>query len=291
MKKKKEPGEFAFSLEELEAELQAEMEKKSVSGIRRFRIRISDGFIDLSIYFRRYLSSFASKFRKKEKNFPALSSGETEDNAEALPENENVGDASDGNDADSSDGDFDVLSSEDEAKLRRKRYRKKVFEIVKNTLSTLAVVAAIAVLIANLWLPVLRIYGGSMTPTVEESEIVVSVKGIKFKTGDIIGFYYNNKILIKRVIAGPGSWVDIDKYGNVFVDGEKLDEPYLKEQAYGECDIELPYQVPDERYFVMGDHRSTSVDSRNRAVGCVAEDQVIGKIFFRVWPIDSFGFI
>lgn len=273
MNKNKEPGEFAFSLEELEAELQAEVEKKSVTGIRRLRIRISDGFFDLSIYIRRYLSSCTSIFQKKEKSIPPLSTDEVTENADASEEN------------------YDVIGSKDAAKLRRKRYRKKVFEIVKNTLSTLAVVAAIAVLIANLWLPVLRIYGGSMTPTVEESEIVVSVKGIKFKTGDIIGFYYNNKILIKRVIAGPGSWVDIDKYGNVFVDGEKIEEPYLKEQAYGECDIELPYQVPDGRYFVMGDHRSTSVDSRNKAVGCVAEDQVIGKIFFRVWPMDSFGFI
>lgn len=280
MKKNKKTDDVVFSLEELEAELRAEIEKQGVTGLRRFRARISDRFIDLTIYFRRFLSSLASVFRRKKKT-PLLSSDTSAPVAEQLPVT--ISEITEDN--------ADVKSGAGELKLRRKEYRRKVFAIIKNTLSTLAMVAAVAVLIANLWLPVLRIYGSSMTPTVEEGEIVVSVKGLRFRAGDMIGFYYNNKILIKRVIAGPGSWVDIDKYGNVFVDGEQLDEPYLKERAFGECDIELPYQVPDGRYFVMGDHRSTSVDSRNKAVGCISDDQVIGKIFFRVWPIESFGFI
>ena len=280
MKKNKKTDDVVFSVEELEAELRAEIEKQGVTGIRRFLSRIGDGFIDLTIYFRRFLSSLASVFRRKKKT-PLLSSDTSASVAEQL--SVTVSEITEDN--------ADVKSDADKLKLRRKEYRRKIFAIIKNTLSTLAMVAAVAVLIANLWLPVLRIYGSSMTPTVEEGEIVVSVKGLRFKAGDMIGFYYNNKILIKRVIAGPGSWVDIDKYGNVFVDGEQLDEPYLKERAFGECDIELPYQVPDGRYFVMGDHRSTSVDSRNKAVGCISDDQVIGKIFFRVWPIESFGFI
>ena len=153
----------------------------------------------------------------------------------------------------------------------------------------LITVAAMAVLVATLWLPVLRIYGSSMTPTLQDGEIICTVKTSNFEPGDIISFYYNNKILVKRVIARPGEWVNIDEDGAVSVNGTVLEEPYLVEKALGDTDIELPYQVPDGKIFVMGDHRSTSVDSRNTAVGCVAQEQVVGKIVFRVWPFGRLG--
>ena len=142
---------------------------------------------------------------------------------------------------------------------------------------------------ATLLLPVLRIYGSSMTPSLYEGDIVVSVKEMSFDRGDIISFYYNNKILVKRVIAFEGEWVNIDEDGNVYVNGALLDEPYVKEKAFGECDITLPYQVPDGRVFVMGDHRTTSVDSRSSTVGCVFEEQVVGRILYRVWPLSQMG--
>lgn len=176
-----------------------------------------------------------------------------------------------------------------ETELRREKYRRRYHTVLRSTVYTLITVAAISVLIATLWLPVLQIYGSSMTPTLQDGEIVVSVKTSDFTQGDIISFYYNNKILIKRVICGAGDWIDMDEDGNVYVNDVLLDEPYLVEKALGECDISLPYQVPDDRVFVMGDHRSTSVDSRSTSVGCVAQEQIVGKIVFRVWPLNRLG--
>lgn len=176
-----------------------------------------------------------------------------------------------------------------EQELSRETYRRRYNRVLRSTIYTLITVAAVAVLVATLFLPVLRIYGTSMTPTTSDGDIVVSVKGGNFERGDIIAFWFNNKILVKRVIAHAGEWVDIDENGNVSINGEPLDEPYLTEKALGECDIELPYQVPDGRLFVMGDHRSTSSDSRSSAVGCVAEEQIVGKLIFRVWPLNKFG--
>lgn len=175
------------------------------------------------------------------------------------------------------------------AELHRVKYKKRYKRVLKSTIYTLIVVAAVAVLVAVLYLPVLQIYGSSMTPTLEEGEIVVSVKTTKFESGDLVVFYLGNKILVKRYIAGPGQWVNMDDKGNVYIDGKILDEPYLTEKALGDCNIELPYQVPESKIFVLGDHRSTSVDSRNTAVGCVAEEQIVGKIVFRVWPLKNFG--
>ena len=176
-----------------------------------------------------------------------------------------------------------------EEELKSVRYRMNFRKILGNTVSSLLVAAAIAVLVSMLFLPVLRVTGSSMTPTFSNDELIVCSKRSNFKTGDVVAFYYNNKILLKRVIGVSGDIIDISKDGVVYLNGEPLDEPYVNELALGECDIEMPYQVPDTRVFVMGDHRSVSIDSRSTTVGCIASEYIIGKVILRVWPFDVFG--
>ena len=177
------------------------------------------------------------------------------------------------------------------AELKRERYKYRYASVLKSTVYTLIVVAAIAILVATLWMPVLQIYGSSMTPTLAEGQIVVSLKGSDFEHGDLVAFYIGNKLLVKRVIAGPAQIVSITEDGVVSVDGKILDEPYVQDIALGECDLEFPYQVPESRYFLMGDHRQTSVDSRSSMVGCISDEQIVGKIVFRVWPFSAFGLL
>ena len=178
-----------------------------------------------------------------------------------------------------------------ERELAREKYKNRYGMVLRSTIYTLITVAAVAILISTLWMPVLQIYGSSMNETLQDGDIVLSVKDSNMHSGDIIAFYYNNKILVKRVIAQAGDWVNIDADGNVYVNDVLLPEPYITKKALGECDIELPYQVPENRVFVMGDHREVSVDSRSATVGCVAEEQIVGKLVFRAWPLSGFGSI
>ena len=180
-----------------------------------------------------------------------------------------------------------------EIQSERKRIRRGTYyrQALRGTISVLLVVAAVAVLITTLFLPILQISGDSMSPTLEHDEIVVLLKTKKFERGDLIGFYYQGKILLKRVIAVPEDEVAIDADGNVYVNGELLEEPYVTEKGLGDCDLEFPYKVPGTSYFVLGDRRSNSVDSRNSVVGAISRDDIIGKVFIRVWPLPEFGFV
>ena len=182
---------------------------------------------------------------------------------------------------------FSELNKEQQRLRTRKTYQRAFFK----TVGVLCVVAAISILLTTLWMPVLQIYGSSMSPTLEPGDLVLSVKNEKLETGDVVAFYQGNKLLIKRVIATSGQWVDIDNDGVVTVDGQVLDESYIKELSLGNCDIELPHQVKEAHYFIMGDNRDTSLDSRANTIGDIAEEQIEGKVVFRVWPLNKFGSI
>ena len=182
---------------------------------------------------------------------------------------------------------FAELNNEKKRLMTRKLYQSALFQ----TVGVLCVVAAISVLLTTLWMPVLQIYGSSMSPTLEPGDLVLSVKNEKLVTGDVVAFYQGNKLLIKRVIATSGQWVDIDNDGVVTLDGQVLDESYIKELSLGNCDIELPHQVKEAHYFIMGDNRDTSLDSRASVIGDISEEQIEGKVVFRIWPLNKFGSI
>ena len=182
-----------------------------------------------------------------------------------------------------------AIPSIDQIESERKRYRwqKAYFKALRGTISVLTYMAAVAALIATLALPVLQIEGTSLEPTLHNGDVVLLMKTTRFNRGDLCGFTWNNKLLIKRVIGVPGDWIEIDTDGTIYLNGEKLDEPYVEQKAFGECDLEFPFQVPQEQYFVVGDMRESSIDSRNTLIGCIPKDQIVGKVFFRVWPFKS----
>ena len=184
------------------------------------------------------------------------------------------------------------LPTKEQIERERKRYRrqKAYYKALRGTVYVLTIVAAIAVLVATLILPVLQIEGTSMEPTLSNGDVVLLAKTTRFDRGDLCGFTWNNKLLIKRVVGLPGDWIEIDTDGVIYLNGEKLDEPYVQQTALGECDLEFPFQVPQEQYFVVGDMRESSIDSRNTLIGCIPKDQIVGNVFFRVWPLKNIKF-
>ena len=182
------------------------------------------------------------------------------------------------------------LKNQIEAERKRYRRQKAYNKALSGTVYVLTIVAAVAVLIATLVLPVLQIEGTSMEPMLSSGDIVLLTKTTRFSRGDLCGFTWNNKLLIKRVIGLPGDWIEIDTDGTIYLNGEMLEEPYVQQKALGECDLEFPFQVPPEQYFVVGDMRESSIDSRNSLIGCIPKDQIVGKVFLRVWPLENIKF-
>lgn len=185
----------------------------------------------------------------------------------------------------------DLTISSIEQELKREKYKSKYKKVLASTIYTLIIVISLAVIVAMLVMPVLQISGSSMTPTLTEGEIVVTVKTKKLAVGDVVAFYHGNKILIKRVIAGPNSWVNITDEGDVYINNKLIDEPYVSKKHLGKTDIDLPYQVPEETYFILGDERETSIDSRTSEIGALKQEDIIGKVIFRVWPLKKIGSI
>lgn len=174
-----------------------------------------------------------------------------------------------------------------ESELERVRDNRRYRSALASTIRIIVTAAAISVLIATFLLSALQVQGSSMSPTLENGQIVLVFQKNELQQGELTAFYYGEKLLIKRCIAGPGQWVNIDEEGNVYVNDELLDEPYVSEKSPGESDIEFPYQVPENRWFMMGDNRSVSLDSRSNEIGCIAQEQILGKVAFRVWPLDK----
>ena len=175
------------------------------------------------------------------------------------------------------------------SELKRENNKKEYKKVLRNSVIVVVVVAALAVLVSSFYVTVLKVTGDSMTPTLETGQIVIASNSATFETGDLLAFYYNNKVLVKRVIGSPGDWVTIDDSGNVMVNGTLIDEPYISDKSLEPTDITFPYQVPENRWFVLGDHRNVSIDSRSSVIGCVTREQLIGKVIFRVFPFDAFG--
>lgn len=182
-------------------------------------------------------------------------------------------------------------ASSEETKKSEKKGISRVWKIIRTIIFSLIVLISLAALVVTLWLPVLHIYENSMSPTLKEDETIIAWKSSDFEKGDIIAFYYNNKILLKRVIAGPGDWVDINDDGTVIINGRELDEPYVTEKSKGDTDLVYPFQVPENRWFVMGDNRSVSLDSRKESIGTVAGEQIIGKLVLKIWPLSEIGLV
>ncbi len=186
----------------------------------------------------------------------------------------------------------EIPSSEEvEAERKHLDYRKRYARVLRSTIGALIVTAAVAVLLATLLFPVLQVSGDSMEPTFKNNDIILLVKTNQYQTGDLCSFNWQNKLLIKRIIGGPGDIVSISENGEVSVNGETLEEPYVDELALGECDLTFPYQIPENRYFVLGDHRNVSVDSRKQEIGCIEKEQMLGKVFARIWPLNEISWI
>ena len=189
-------------------------------------------------------------------------------------------------DEDEEDEDEDDEDDEDDEEPGRKKKKPgrtvlKVFLILLLTVLVLAIGASVYMVMQYGYV----VYGTSMAPSLVEGDLVLAIPKSLPVTGDLVSFNNGDRVLIKRAIGCPGDEISVSEDGRVTLNGIELNESYALFTEGDAGDVSYPLTVPEHFYFVMGDNRANSVDSRYSVLGMVSEQDINGRIFLRLWPM------